>query len=85
MPQGSSVPEDLLGRVDDADVRIGRTKRAELLGVLDKHVGVDDGFVAVALIPAVHPGQHHLDAVIAAFEELLAAQGRQVDRLRTYG
>ena len=52
---------------------------AELLGVVDEHVGVDDRLVLVALVPAVHPGQHHLDLVVAALDELLAGQGREIE------
>jgi hypothetical protein len=52
---------------------------AELLGIVDEHVDFDDRVVLVALVPAVHPGQHELDGVIAALEKLLAGHGRQIE------
>lgn len=65
--------------VDDAHGRILPAIGAELLGVLDEHVGVDDRLVGITLVPAVHPGQHHLDRVVAAFDKLLAGHGREIE------
>src|ERR1700761_6663710 len=81
LPFSSLLAENLFGGIDDADRGIGSAIGAELLGVLDEHGGVDDGLVLVALVPAVHPGQHHLDLVVAALEKLLAGQCRQVENL----
>jgi hypothetical protein len=49
------------------------------LGVRDENVGIDDCLVLIALIAAIHPGQYHLDFVVATFDELFAGQGRQIE------
>ena len=83
----SSFAENRFRGVDDAHRRILPAIGAELLGVLDEHVGVDDRLVGIALVPAVHPGQHHLDRVVAAIDELLAGHGREIenDGMRRHG
>ena len=63
---GLVLPESYLPRIASAALtmlmrRVLPAIGPELLGVLDEHVGVDDRLVGIALVPAVHPGQHHLD------------------------
>src|SRR4051812_16621763 len=50
------LAENRFRGADDAHGRILPAIGAELLGVLDEDVGVDDRFVGIALVPAVHPG-----------------------------
>jgi hypothetical protein len=73
------LAENFFRRIDDADGWILSAVFAELLGVRDKHVGIDDRLVGIALVPAVHPGQHHHDGVLVAFDELFAVHGREIE------
>ena len=78
-PPSNLLAQNRFRGVDDAHGRILPAIGAELLGVLDEHVGVDDRLVGIALVPAVHPGQHHLDGVVATLDELLAGHGREIE------
>src|SRR3954453_15976358 len=73
------LAEPFVCRGDDAHRRIVSAAGADLLGVVTNTSGVDDGIVLVALVPAVHPGQHQFDGVVAALEELRAAHGREIE------
>jgi hypothetical protein len=73
------LPQHGLGGIDDADRWIFAAVGAELLGVLDEHVGVEDRLVGIALVPAVQSNQHHLDRVVTAFDELLASHRGKVE------
>src|SRR5439155_4834637 len=51
----------------------------ELLGEFAEHNGVDDLHDGFAHVPPIHPGQHHLDRVVTALDELLAGHGREIE------
>jgi hypothetical protein len=44
--------QDFFRGIHDADGWIGRAVSAELLGIGDEHLGIDDGLVLVAFVPS---------------------------------
>src|SRR5579862_600584 len=72
---GSPLLEQLIGGVDEIIVGMGRAIRAELLGVGDKLLGIDDRRRVFFFVIAVEPRQDDADVVLVRRHEILAGPG----------
>src|ERR1700722_2833229 len=77
--------KQLVGRGDDAGIRMRRAKFAELLGIGDELLRVDHRRIVFAPIVTVHPGQDHADIVFVGGLEFGAGPGREIDERRRSG
>ena len=74
----SLLLKQLIRRGDQADVGMRRAILAELLGVVDELVGVDDRRIVLVFVVAVEPGEDHADSSLLAIG--IACRSRSTDR-----
>src|SRR3984885_15870571 len=58
---------------------MGRAILAELFGVIDKGIGLDDRRIVLVFVIAVEPGQDDFDGFLVGGLEFFAGPGRQID------